>query len=177
MQTVCLWHQPKLDTMIFLIDPLQELQPRHRWRGGRGGVWGGGIWGRWRRWWGEWLQSHWAQLWVSLKWFLSQSCYIRTNTNRVLYLTTWDLWLLRFVLKAGNEKNADGEFESVLSVLSLCCHGAQLSSGPSLWSHVSFWVHSQYVAGWSPLSVQTVTTEDIFIYKHWERITMGLRAD
>ncbi len=45
--------------------PLQELQPRHRWRGGWGGLWRGGLWRGRRRWWGEWLQSHGAQLWVS----------------------------------------------------------------------------------------------------------------
>lgn len=44
-----------------------------------------------------------------------------------------------------------------LSLLSVCCHVAQLRSGPLLWSPVSLWLHSEYVAGWSPLSARACT--------------------
>lgn len=62
------------------------------------------------------------------------------------------------------------------SLLSVCCHVAQLRPGPLLWSHVSLWLHSEYVAGWSSLSVQACMSR-ITIEKFYARMPNSSRED
>lgn len=58
----------------------------------------------------------------------------------------------------GNERNADREFQPPVSIVCVLSCSRATRVWTVLWSCVSLWFHTKYVAGWSPLSVQVCTS-------------------